>query len=382
MSDLRALFITNWCPHYRVRTFETLAQRADIEFVFFSAGNEWYWGQRHGKQVGDFPHEYLWGFNVTPWFRVTPRLVRILMRFRGDVILKCITGRFALPVSLMIAKLRRKPFVLWTGIWQHPQTLFHRLTFPITRMVYRSADAIVVYGEHVKRYLISLGVPAEGIFVAHHAVDNDLYGRDVPRAECEELAGRLGVVGRRVVLYVGRLEESKGLGVLIAAFNNAELDDATLVLVGQGSMRTELERRVAALGIADRVVFAGYVSPSETVTYYALATIVALASVSVRAGKEPWGLVVNEAMNQGTPVIATDAVGAAAGGLVQDMVTGRVVPEGDVAELSRAIAHVMDDRGLLDQMGANAKRVIAHWDNEGMATGFIEALDYAVGKHG
>ncbi len=67
---------------------------------------------------------------------------------------------------------------------------------------------------------------------------------------------------------------------------------------------------------------------------------------------------------------------------MQDMVTGRVVPEGDVAELSRAIAHVMDDRGLLDQMGANAKRVIAHWDNEGMATGFIEALDYAVGKHG
>ena len=375
---MRTLFITNWCPHYRVRTFETLATHADVEFVFFSAGNEWYWGQQHGRQVGDFSHEYLWGFNVTPWVRVTPRLVWILMRFQGDVILKCITGRFALPVSLLIAKLRGKPFVLWTGIWQHPQTPFHRITFPITRMVYRSADAIVVYGEHVKRYLTSLGVSADRVFVAHHAVDNDLYSREVPRAERDELAERLGVLGRKVVLYIGRLEDSKGLEVLLAAFATADLNDAVLVLVGQGSMRAELEELANALGMVDRVMFLGYVPPADTVAYYALAEVVVLPSVSVRAGKEPWGLVVNEAMNQGTPVIATDAVGAAAGGLVEDKVTGRVVPEGDVEALAAAIVSVVEDRRLLDRLSANARQRVAWWDNERMASGFMKALAYAV----
>src|SRR5207249_4212309 len=125
---MRFLFVTNFCPHYRVRTFETLAQRADVRFVFFSAGDEWYWEQKHGRRHGDFPHEYLQGFHITPWVRVTPRLIPIVWRYDGDVILKCITGRFALPVTLLIAKLRRKPFVLWTGMWQHPGTLFHVLS--------------------------------------------------------------------------------------------------------------------------------------------------------------------------------------------------------------------------------------------------------------
>lgn len=377
---MRFLFITNWCPHYRVRTFEALTRRADVRFVFFSAGNEWYWGQQHGRQVGAFPHDYLRGFNVTPWIRIAPKLIPIVWRFDGDVVLKCITGRFALPATLLICKLRRKPFVLWTGIWQHPTTLFHRLTFPLTRLVYGLSDAIVVYGEHVKRYLVSLGVAAEKIFVAAHAVDNPAYNRAVSDDEQQQLRNRFRLGTKRVLLYVGRLETSKGLETLVEAYARTELPGTVLVLVGEGSQRGKIARQAERLGVEDQILLTGYVAPEEIVAFYSIADALVLPSISVSAGKEPWGLVVNEAMNQGTPVIATTAVGAAAGGLVRHGINGEIVPEGDPCALQEAITRIVGDPDYRNKLSGGAERVISGWDNEQMVEGFLDAVAYAKGR--
>jgi glycosyltransferase involved in cell wall biosynthesis len=97
-------------------------------------------------------------------------------------------------------------------------------------------------------------------------------------------------------------------------------------------------------------------------------------------GKEPWGLVVNEAMNQGVPVVATEAVGAAAGGLVQDGVNGFVVPERDSRALAEAIRCILNDDELRTKMSRNARRIIAGWDNEGMVRGFRDAIAYVIGE--
>ena len=79
---------------------------------------------------------------------------------------------------------------------------------------------------------------------------------------------------------------------------------------------------------------------------YAGSDVVVVPSVPTRDFLEPWGLVVNEAFHQGVPVIATDAVGAAAGGLVQHERTGLVVPAGDAEALGAAIRRLRDDRAL------------------------------------
>ncbi len=377
---MRFLFVTNFCPHYRVRTFEILARRADVRFVFFSAGDEWYWDQRHGRQTGDFPHEYLKGLSLTRWFRVTPRLLPIVWRYDGDVILKCITGRFALPVTLIIAKLRGKPFVLWTGMWRHPRTLFHVLTYPVARLVYHLSDAVVVYGEHVKRYLVSLGVDPRKIFIAPHAVDNQSYNRAVSVAEIQALRDRLGLGDRRVVLFVGRLEASKGLETLLEAFATLRRADTALVLVGEGTRAQHLRDRAEQLGIADRVVFTGYVPKLETVPFYALADVFVLPSVTVPAGRETWGLVINEAFNQGTPVVATTAVGAAMGGLVQPGRNGEVVAEREVAPLASALERILSDGTLRARLSRGAREVVAAWDDGRMADGFLAAVRYAAAR--
>src|SRR5262245_22691088 len=115
VESIRVAFVTNICAHYRVKTFEKLAELCDAEFFFYSAGNEWYWQPNHGVRKGDFRHTYLPGFQLTQRVRVVPSLVTKLWRRNYEVYIKCINGRFALPVTYLIARLRRKPFILWTG---------------------------------------------------------------------------------------------------------------------------------------------------------------------------------------------------------------------------------------------------------------------------
>ena len=378
---MRVAFVTNICPHYRVKTFETLARYFDLDFYFFSTGKEWYWQRQHGVKSGSFRHEYLPGVSVGGT-RITPTLPYRLWSKDYDVYIKCINGRFALPATLLVARLRGRPLVLWTGVWMRLQSPAHRLMFPFTRYVYRHADAIVVYGDHVKRYLIREGVPAERIFSAHHAVDNQAYNVAIPEADRRALRDQLRAGDRKVVLYLGRLEAGKGLDYLIDGFAAADGDDALLVLAGEGSERSRLEQLARDRGIAERVRFVGYVASNQTMAYYAIAWVYVLPSITLPLLKEAWGLVVNEAMNQGTPVIASDAVGAAAGGLVVDGENGFVVPERDASAITRALNRVLGEPGLRDRLGESARRVVATWDNERMVRGFRDAIEYVTKTRG
>jgi glycosyltransferase involved in cell wall biosynthesis len=367
------------CPHYRVKTYETLAHYYDVDFLFFSQGNEDYWETRTGARSGSFKYEYLPGFNLTRKIRIVPSLISRLWRGNYDVIVKCITGRFALPAAYGVARLRGKPFVLWTGLWTHPRTLFHRLTFPMTRFFYSHADAIVVYGRHVKEYLVSLGIDPRKIFVAWHAHDNDQF-QPASAEEVAALRERYGAQGHKVILFVGRLEKVKGLPYLIEALAQLNLPTVKLLLVGTGSEEQSLKDLCARRGLHN-VVFAGYVPVEQLNPYYSLADVFVLPSITVPAGRELWGLVINEAMNFSLPVIVTDAVGAAAGGLVLDGVDGLVVREQDSGELAQALARLLGSEAERASMGQMAKQIISGWDNEKMVQGFRAAIEYAYAHH-
>jgi glycosyltransferase involved in cell wall biosynthesis len=378
MEETRVAFVTHFCPHYRVKTFERLAQVYNVEFFFYSPGNEWYGQGIHGVRGGTFRYHYLPGFQLTRHTRVAPSLVTHLWRKDCAAVVKCINGRFALLATYLIARLRGIPFVLWTCIWMRLNTPSHRLAFPLTRWIYRHADAIAAEGEHVKRFLVQQGVKPEKIFVSVPAVDNSTYSSIVSPQEKARYRDELLLDGHKVVLYLGRLAEIKGLEYLIKAFARLRLDDVVLVLAGDGSLRTSLTALAQAEGIQSKVRWAGYVSPKDALVYYAVADLFVLPSVTMPTGRETWGLVVNEAMNQGLPVVATEAVGAAAGGLVQSGVNGFVVPERDSGALAEAMERILTDGKLRDEMSQNARRIIAHWDNERMVKGFQEAIEYAL----
>jgi glycosyltransferase involved in cell wall biosynthesis len=174
-------------------------------------------------------------------------------------------------------------------------------------------------------------------------------------------------------LFAGRLDGEKGASVLLQAWRASGLaaQESALVICGDGPIRA----RAAAAG-----AFApGRRDPVELRNSYAGSDVVVVPSVPTRDFLEPWGLVVNEAFHQGVPVIATDAVGAAAGGLVQNERTGLVVPAGDPGALAAALRRLHDDAGLRTRLGAAAREAVAPYSQQAWAAAMSRALAAANG---
>jgi glycosyltransferase involved in cell wall biosynthesis len=376
----RVVWVHNFATHYTVGLFERVSRRLPIDFLFFSSGGERFWLKQNGTQRGPFAHKYLKGIQILGT-RLVPSLPFWLWRGNYKAIIKCVNGKFALPITYVVTRLTRKPFILYTGIWMRVDSIAHRLAFPLVRHIYRNSDAVIVYGEHVKRYLIGEGVLADRIFVEPHSVDNSLYNRSVTDEERKAVLKSLGVdPGRKLILYLGRLEPVKGLHHLVMALSLMADKDAVLVIAGTGSEAGRLERMVSKLGLGARVRFPGYVALAQTVQYYSVAWAYVLPSVTTSKDKESWGLVVNEAFNQGVPVVASDAVGAAAGGLIDDGINGFIVPEGSPIALADALDRVLSSPSLRASMSESARHKIRDWDQEHAAAVVEKAVRFALGE--
>ena len=269
-------------------------------------------------------------------------------------------GRLALPATYAAARRAGLPFVLWASIWEHPRTPAHALSKPLTHQLYRRADAVVTYGAHVSAH-VRRHRPDERIFEAPQAVSAEHFGRPVQPEERDRWRGDTGLLA----LFAGRLEEEKGVRILLTAWREAALPDATLALAGDGPLRELAEAHARALGPVER---------ERLPALYAAADVLVLPSIRTATFTEPWGLVVNEAMHQGTPVIATDAVGAAAGGLVRDGRNGLVVRERDPAALAAALRTLAHDRALRERLGAAAREDVAHFSEAAWVSGMRRAL--------
>jgi glycogen(starch) synthase len=143
----------------------------------------------------------------------------------------------------------------------------------------------------------------------------------------------------RYVLAVGRLVPQKGFDVLIDAFASAELDDLELVLAGEGFEHEPLDRRAAALGLADRVHLIGAVDRARLGALLRGARVFAFPSRD-----EPFGIALLEAMAAGVPAVAS-----AAGGVTEFASDGEnalLIPSGDAHALARALARAANDEPL------------------------------------
>ena len=169
-----------------------------------------------------------------------------------------------------------------------------------------------------------------------------------------------------VVFSVGRFVRKKGFEYLVEA--TARLVSARprlrLVLAGSGDLDAELRARAAAAGAADRVIFPGLISHDDVAVYLAAADVIAVPSVRDDSGNVD-GLpnVVMEALASGTPLIATSAGGI--GAVVEDAVTGRLVPERDPVALADAVTHLLDAPETARRIGERARRTVQErygWD--------------------
>jgi glycosyltransferase involved in cell wall biosynthesis len=375
---VKILLVTNFASHYRAPLFERLQKQLDIEFIFFTAGTEEYWQKHLGVTDAAIRSQTLTGREVLPKLRLNPDLVRELWRRDYDILVKCINGRLELPFAYMIARLRRKPFILWASLWRHPTTPFHRLTKRLVDHIYRQSDAIICDGPHIADFLIREGVEAEKVFVAELAVDNEFFSQPVSAGEVAAVRASMDARERPIVLSVSRLVEQKGLDHLIAAVAGLGDLDPILVVVGTGELQDRLEAQASRSGVDLQLL--GGLPPSQMPALYASADAVVMASVTTALVTEVWGLALNEAMCQGKPVIATTAVGAAAGGLVRNEETGLVVPEGDAQALEHALRRILSSPKLAHDLGEAGRRRVVATNYDAMVDAYRAAITLATAR--
>jgi glycosyltransferase involved in cell wall biosynthesis len=194
----------------------------------------------------------------------------------------------------------------------------------------------------------------------------------------EDLKGRLGLEDKRVIGIVGRLSGEKGHAILFDALQRviAAVPESRLLVVGDGPEQGALFDQVRRLGIERHVLWMGEQTPAEVQGLYRVMDVVAMPSRF-----EGFGLAVAEAMAAGCPTVSTGVGGLSE--LVEDGVTGYLVPPDDAEALATALVSALRDRPLAVNMGARGKaRAVAHFSAERFAAIVGAAYEHYWSKEG
>jgi glycosyltransferase involved in cell wall biosynthesis len=352
-----ALFVTGHVPAYRVGAFAALHEREGIEVALF--GGPSLHGGAPAAQELPFPSRSVSALEVGA----------LAASARHRVVICPTGGRVALLSAWAGTRAGRHPLVLWASLWAHPASAAHALSYLPLRRLYRSADAVVTYGPHVSAYVGARG--ARNVHVAPQSVDGAFWG--APQVGSPGFPGWPREASVRFV-FAGRDDPAKGLAVLLDAWRDAPAGAALVLATAADGGAAAHTRESPAPGGRAHPVRLGSLTPTQLREVYAASDVLVVPSIATRTFREPWGLVVNEAMSRGLAVIASDQVGAAAGGLVRDGETGLVVPAGDARALAAAITRLAGDPGLRERLGAGGRRAVAAYTHDAWARGFSEAL--------
>lgn len=216
-------------------------------------------------------------------------------------------------------------------------------------------SGVMSMGEYGDRFFLKYGADPARIYRVPYWPDFNYFAR-ADSDRLEEFRRKSGLrAGRKYILYSGRLVPKKRVDLLVDAFLvlAAERPDWDLLMVGDGPLKDGLRRRVPET-LHDRIVWTGFLDYADCVPAYHAADVLVLPS-----DQEPWALVIQEAMAAGLTVVASDVVGAAHE-LVEDGVSGRVFPAGDLAALTQALRDVTAAESL-ESYRARSRASLDEW---------------------
>jgi glycosyltransferase involved in cell wall biosynthesis len=241
--------------------------------------------------------------------------------------------------------------------------------------LFRLADQVIVPSSGAYDLMLSLGLPEERVTLTPYTVDNDWWIQRA--AQVDRIAVRAGwgaSPSGAVLLFCAKLQPWKRPLDLLHAFAKSRLSDGLLVFAGEGPLRAELQSEAAALGVAERVRFLGFVNQSQLPAIYVAADLMVLPSEY-----EPFAVVINEAICCGCAVVASDRVGAARD-LVMPVAPHFVFPCGDVDALARILKGAFADRLRLQSIAHAALTHIQTWSPESNIAATIDAIRISVAR--
>ena len=218
--------VTTYLSDYRLPLYRLLAERHGLEVLCYGRG-----GRYVSAWFGDLDASWRPPTSRRGGSTAPPR--RSALGRDYDAVIAPFAGGSMLPAAYRGRPALRAPFVLWASVWHQPRSLVHALSLPVTRHIYRHADAVLAYGEHVRHFVAGIRGRDDDVFVAPQTVEPALFRRPVSDDEVPAFRERHRLGDGPLVLYVGRAVPEKGSEVLAAAWPLVR-QAATLVMIGDG----------------------------------------------------------------------------------------------------------------------------------------------------
>jgi len=376
----RLVILTEIISPYRIPLFNALAQdpAVSVHVIFLSETDPNLRQWRVYKEDVRFSHQVLpaWRrrigkFNLLLNWKISDALNQAL----PDAILCGGYSYLASWQALRWARSRNIPLLLWSESNLQDARRGYAPVELLKHEFLRRCGGFVVPGQSARDYLLAQRIREDRIFVAPNAVDNRLFSSlaTVARSDANKNRRKLGLPDR-YVLFVGRLVREKGVYDLLEAYAGLEehaREELGLVFVGDGPARQVLERQASKI-VPGNIRFPGFAHREELPSYYGLAEMFVLPTYT-----DPWGLVVNEAMACGLPVIVSQAAGCVRD-LVREGWNGLVIPPGNVASLSSAIRDLAVQTELRASMAVRATSHIANFSPQQWSVSIAAAIQKTI----
>jgi glycosyltransferase involved in cell wall biosynthesis len=379
-STPRRVFILHnvmWA-HYKGAVFSELAAQAPssgfavhVAHLAETDSQRMALGASVDRSIHRYPYEILFDepIDSTTWLARGMKAVGAIRRFRPQIVI--VSGYYdaAYWFAAIYCRLTGRKLVVAVDSTRLDHKRLAAKEAP-KRVFLKLCHAAFGYGTRSREYCCQLGMLDSQVFTRCQAIDSTVLTQafNVARASRDN--------SKRAFVYVGRLSPEKNLTVLLdafAQFRSRAPDDVrsrwSLEFVGGGPQKGELEAHIADCGYEAIKISPG-VDWRDVAKVYARSDVLILPSIS-----EPWGLVVNEAMACGLPVLVSDRCGCAPD-LVLEGQTGFTFPALDVNALAVRMAELANDDSGRDRMGRKAQDHIAQFTPSTAARQMIEGLEY------
>jgi glycosyltransferase involved in cell wall biosynthesis len=334
----RIALLVNIIAPYRLPVYQAIGSFFDL--AIFYAGqeqNRTYWQNDVESKLSSINIKRSWGFTLQfrkgkngsvydyKFIHITPGYFFDLLNYYPDAVITNEFGWRTL-VALLYGTILHKPVWVWWGGTPHTERSRGAVKKALRWLISRWAKHWISYGETSTEYLLSLGIHRERILQIQNCVNEQLYLQSAVPA--------VNVEPKPVFLYVGQLIRRKGVDKLLeaAARLQQEGHHFSLLLVGSGAEKESLETLAQKLGLQN-VHFYPAQSPEAMPSIYRSANCLVFPTLD-----DPWGLVVNEALWSGMPVLSSKYAGCAKELLPSDNIFDPLNLDDFVGALARALA--------------------------------------------
>lgn len=242
-------------------------------------------------------------------FFINPSILKMIRRENPDKIISFGWDNLGTYIANWWCRKNNKSFVLWSGSTKYEKSWRRTLFNPLVKYLINRTTSFIAYGTRAKEYLLSLGANQKKIQIFYNTIDSNYFKdslKNFNTSDKKALRKKLNIQTNKVIMFNGQLIERKGIFELLLGFANYQkkYPDVSLLLVGNGREKERIKTFINR-NLIHNIIFADFIQYHNIYKYYAISDLLILPS-----REEVWGLVINEALACGVPVITTEETGA------------------------------------------------------------------------